>query len=116
MARGKTSSGGPLADRIAQALARGSLVQWLQVADAAEVAAGEALLAAAKARHIEVLTAVEIARRQADRAAAVAAAAQPRGPAAAAMAVARPADAAAAKTGCLSTAPAPVLSVPIAAE
>lgn len=54
-----------LADRVGHALARGTLVQWLQVDDAGQAAEARALLSAAKAKHIQVLTAAQVAERHA---------------------------------------------------
>ncbi|QJE72850.1 hypothetical protein HHL28_06875 [Aerophototrophica crusticola] len=54
-----------VADRVALALSRGTLMQWLQVEDGAQAAEAKALLSAAKAKHIQVLTDAQVAERHA---------------------------------------------------
>jgi len=48
---------------VTQALARGGLRQWILVAGEAERQAATALLTAARARHVEAVTAEDLAER-----------------------------------------------------
>lgn len=63
-------------ERVALALSRGTLRQWLQFETEAEVAEAKALLVRHKARHVEALTEAQVAARHA-RALGAVAAAQP---------------------------------------
>lgn len=63
-------------ERVALALSRGTLRQWLQFETEAEAAEAKALLVRHKARHVEALTEAQVAARHA-RALGAVAAAQP---------------------------------------
>ena len=71
MAKPRTQTPETVRTRVERALAMGALKQWLLLETATEVAEAKALLAAAKARHVEPLTADELARRQAAALAAI---------------------------------------------
>ena len=62
---------GSVEQRVAQALARGGLNQWIRFDTAAEVAAASTLLRQAGARHVEALTGAQIDARHAERLAAI---------------------------------------------
>lgn len=59
-------------ERVALALSRGTLRQWIQFETEAEVAAARAILARHKGRHLEALTPTQIADRIAKAKAAMA--------------------------------------------
>ena len=64
MAKPRSTPPANVAQRVEAALSMGGLRQWLLLEDAAQIAEAKLLLKAAKAKHVEPVTADEIERLQ----------------------------------------------------